>query len=201
MRRYLLGTLPEPDAQALEQRYFGDPAFFEWMWGLEDRLIADYLAGRLPSSESAQFERRYLEIPALQKRLEEVRQRKGKRRPEGLYAQWVFVVTAALVICFAAVYFRTALHRPAPPSPTLATITAERPLLAMRLTPGVSKGSSSQLVELAPPAGGRVQLSFELPGRSTVKCQVAIARINSDGRRVDCLDQPATRITAVGHRQ
>ena len=47
IRNYLLGLLPEAEAEVLEEAYLGDPQVFERVRGVEDDLLDDYAGGRL----------------------------------------------------------------------------------------------------------------------------------------------------------
>jgi hypothetical protein len=69
IRRYLLGLLPEPEAEALEEAYFGHPETLERVRGVEDDLLDDYAAGRLTTTDKLLFEGRYLGRPALRERV------------------------------------------------------------------------------------------------------------------------------------
>jgi hypothetical protein len=69
IRRYLLGLLPEADAEALEADYLGDPDMFSRVRGVEDDLLDDYAAGRLTRDETGQFESRYLPSPYQRRRV------------------------------------------------------------------------------------------------------------------------------------
>ena len=69
IRRYLLGLLPEPEAEALEDAYLGDPEVLARVRGVEDDLLDDYAAGRLTKDEIGHFEARSLPSPYLQRRV------------------------------------------------------------------------------------------------------------------------------------
>jgi hypothetical protein len=69
IRRYLLGLLPEPEAEALEHEYFARPDVLERVRAAEDDLLDDYAAGRLGAGEKESFESRYLAAPALRQRV------------------------------------------------------------------------------------------------------------------------------------
>src|ERR1700733_14241433 len=66
VKSYLLGTLDEREAEAIELQYFSDPRFLELIKGIEKELIAEYFQGRLSSAQKELFEERYrLKIPEL----------------------------------------------------------------------------------------------------------------------------------------
>lgn len=58
-RQFLLGTLPEPQAQALEKRIFLEPDLAEDLRIDEEELIADYHEGVLAGEERRLFEIKY----------------------------------------------------------------------------------------------------------------------------------------------
>jgi len=60
LRRYLLGLMPDAEAAALEERYFGDAGLVDTIRAVEEGLIDDHLDGRLTAEERAAFERHYL---------------------------------------------------------------------------------------------------------------------------------------------
>ena len=69
LRRYLLGLLPEAEAEPLEDAYFARPEVLETLRGVEDDLLDDYAAGRLSPGEKGAFEGRYLASPRLRDRV------------------------------------------------------------------------------------------------------------------------------------
>lgn len=60
LTQYLLGSLPEEQAEALENDLFDDDALFEQMEAAEDELIEAYLACELSGHDRARFEARFL---------------------------------------------------------------------------------------------------------------------------------------------
>lgn len=69
IRAYLLGLLPEADAEAVEDAYFVDPEAFDRVRAVEDDLLDDYAAGRLGPTEKGAFESRYLASEPLRQRV------------------------------------------------------------------------------------------------------------------------------------
>ena len=69
LRRYLLGLLPEGEAEALETEYLARPEVLERLRSLEDDLLDDYAAGRLDRDDTAAFEGRYLASSPLRDRV------------------------------------------------------------------------------------------------------------------------------------
>lgn len=60
IRRYLLGALPEPDREALEDAYFAEPDLLARVEQAQSDLTDDYAAGRLSSADQTLFAQRYL---------------------------------------------------------------------------------------------------------------------------------------------
>lgn len=69
LRRYLLGLLPEAEAEGLEEAYLVRPEVWERVRGVEDDLLDDYVADRLSQHETDAFEGRYLSSPPLRDRV------------------------------------------------------------------------------------------------------------------------------------
>jgi hypothetical protein len=69
LRGYLLGRMPEAEAEALEEAYFEDPEVLARVRAAEDDLLDDYAAGRLAPDERAAFEGRYQASPPLRRRV------------------------------------------------------------------------------------------------------------------------------------
>lgn len=183
VRAYLLGNLDERETSMLEERYFADRPFFEWMGTVEGELIADYLNGRLSKAEMAQFEGRYLKLPDLRKKVDALR----VRPPEPLHPsrgiRWRFAMAAILAVgCVISAWFL--LRNSA--APRVAEKTSPPIVLAVHLTPGLEKGDGARQVEFVPPPGGRVGLSLELPGvQLSTECRVLLVIMDADGRRTN----------------
>lgn len=178
VKAYLLGTLTEPEATALEARYFTEPAFLDHVRRTEEVLIRAYLAGRLHAAERQSFENRYLREPALMRRLEEVRSTQAVVRRPGL---GLLVAASVLGLAFVGVW--TFTRRPVP----VASYLQPRPLSALpivQLSPGMVKGAAQAkaLPEFAP--GRLVEFQLELPGQVDVTaCSVSLDRVEPDGER------------------
>jgi hypothetical protein len=202
VRNYLFGKLPEPESSLLEERYFSDPAFFEWIRGVEEDLIEDYLRGHLSAEERRQFEERYLEIPDLKKRLEEVRARIPDFTPHTVRRSWQFAFTAVVVAgCGVSTWFLLNEHG-APENAGKGQPTPALAVLAVHLTPGLTKGAGERQVEFVAPTAGKVRLTFELPGlRSPVACQVRLTIVGSDSRRDAVWTSGRLQSEAVGNSQ
>jgi hypothetical protein len=73
IRRYLLGLMPEAEADGLEEEFLSTPEVWERVRGVENDLLDDYAAGHLPAPEQNAFERRYLASPRLRERVRAAR--------------------------------------------------------------------------------------------------------------------------------
>jgi anti-sigma factor RsiW len=71
--RYLLGDLPEEQANALETQYFADDEFFERLGAGETDLLDEYVRGELTASEREAFEQRLNASASLRARLASAR--------------------------------------------------------------------------------------------------------------------------------
>jgi hypothetical protein len=203
MRSYLLGTLEEGRAAEIEQRYFTDRGFFQFVRAVETGLIEDYLAGRLQPSAKSRFEERYLAVPDLRNRLEEVRGTQIPARTATAPARpgRVFLIAAILLICVGggALWLSRSLMRveslPVPVSapPVLATLS---------LSPGLLKGAGAEMPRLSPvPGKGSVRLMLDLPGRrSPVLCSVQVSLASASGvwSKVWSSSQPVLSTPAAG---
>jgi hypothetical protein len=69
LRRYLLGLLPEGEAEALEEAYLASPEVLERLLAIEHDLLDDHAAGRLGPEERQALESRYLASPVLRERV------------------------------------------------------------------------------------------------------------------------------------
>jgi hypothetical protein len=190
MRAYLLGTLDDRHAVALEEKYFVDREFFGRVRNIETELIEDYLENRLSPPEKRLFERRYLEIPNLRRRVEEVRQEFPKTRPAFRVPRSIVwrlsLAGVAFSLMFAGglAYWR-AQPRGAGNSTRLPQVAQNLSVFTVRLTPGMIKGPTAQSVVIAPPSIGTVlRLALELPGRnSAADYQARLTTIAAEGGR------------------
>ena len=205
VRAYLLGTLDDCEAAAVEQKYFTDRAFFLFTRDEETRLIEDYLAARLSPPETRQFEDRYLRVPELRARVEEVRQRPSVIRVQSRPVfRSLLLAAAMLVICASGVMFW--LQRGAAPTPPRSASSDERPLLAtLSLSPGVLKSEAGGMAEFASPAiRGNVKLVLELPGQlQRIPCVIGVSSASADGgwKEIWSTGQPVVSAPSKGGQQ
>jgi hypothetical protein len=195
VRAYLLGTLDNHHAIALEEKYFEDPDFFSTIRNIETELIEDYLQDRLSAGDRRLFEKRYLEVPALARRVEEVREEFANARqtahrpsPAAWRRSWAVVslagVTLSLVLAGGVVFWRAKQHSMAA-AVGLPRIARELPVITVRLTPGLLKGPSARSLAVTPhSSGAMVRLLLELPGRSSPgDYHAQLMAIGTDGQR------------------
>jgi hypothetical protein len=182
VKSYLLGTLPDDEASAVEERYFTDPAFFKEMRSMEIDLICQFLDEELTEQEQHQFERRYLQVPKLKRLVDEVReQREAVLQPRLM--PWMVSVAAALV-CLAVVGF-IVLRRGLTPPVQKASEETPGQGISLFLEPGVTMGTGSETKKLTLPSQVQpVSLVAELPGQTVSTDYVArVFSIRYDGSR------------------
>lgn len=206
VRSYLLGTVDEPGAASIEERYFTDRGFFLFVKTVETALIEDYLAGRLPDSLRSRFEQRYLRVPELRSRLEEIRNRRSVAPAQAFSAHQARFLMAAAILLFCVggavlwFYFDHSrlipLSTPKGPRPVLATIT---------LSPGLMKGEVSTAGRLVlKPGSGDVQILLELPGQAqSAQClaDISIAPPNGGWNRIWSTPRPVWSTHSPGGQQ
>src|SRR5580765_5089863 len=105
LRRYVLGTLTEPECDAIEREYFAQEDALDRVTAAEDDLIDDYLSSGLSREEREQFERHYLSTPCHRRRVAVARAigtAASARSPEGRTSmnQWLAAaaIAASLVL-------------------------------------------------------------------------------------------------------
>jgi hypothetical protein len=178
VKSYLLGTLPDDQASAVEERYFTSPAFFNEVRRMEIGLISQFLAEELTKEEREQFESRYLQIPKLKQLVDEVRERRSAMVQPRL-TPWIVSVAAALV-CIAMIGFVVLRKGLAPPVQKDAVETPPHGI-SLFLEPGVTMGAGSETRRLNLPSQVQpVSLLAELPGQ-TVSADY-VSRVFSIGR-------------------
>ena len=126
LKRYLLGLLPDVEAEALEDAYLADPEVWERLRAVEEDLLDDYAAGRLAPPESGVVEIRYRASPPLRERLVAARALRqaieaGISRPATPTAtaakRWGMPLALAAGLIFAAVLLW-------PPRPTPSVVSS-----------------------------------------------------------------------------
>jgi anti-sigma factor RsiW len=182
VKSYLLGTLPDDQASAVEERYFADPAFFNEMRRIEIDLVCQFLDQELTEEEQEQFERRRLQVPKLKNLVDEVRERRGAFLQPRL-TPWIVSVAAALV-CLAVVGL-IVLRRGLAPSVQKGSVETPGQGISLFLEPGVTMGAGTTTKKLV--LSSQVQpvaLVAELPGQMVSADYVArVFSIGRDGSR------------------
>jgi anti-sigma factor RsiW len=181
VKSYLLGTLPDDQASAVEERYFTNPAFFNEIRRIEIDLVCQFLDEELTDEQQEQFERRYLQVPKLKKLVDDVRERRGAILQPRL-TPWIVSVAAALV-CLAVVGF-IVLRRGLAPSVQKGSVETGQGI-SLFLEPGVTMGPGSETKKLVLPSQVQpVALVAELPGKTASADYVArVFSIGRDGGR------------------
>lgn len=72
LRQYLLGSLPESEAEMLDRRIIGDKNFEEELLQAEDLLMEDYLDEALSTTETSLFHKNFLISEARKEQLNEL---------------------------------------------------------------------------------------------------------------------------------
>src|SRR5215470_14106876 len=101
--RYLLGELPEAQADALEREYFASDELFERLGAAETDLLDEYVRGELTGPERDAFEQRLNASASLRSRLESATGiaagldgiERGRRRS---LPRWVLPLAAAAAV-------------------------------------------------------------------------------------------------------
>ena len=178
VKSYLLGTLPDEQASAVEERYFTNPAVFNEIRRVEIDLISQFLDEELTEEEQEQFERRYLQVPRLKKLVDEVRERRGVTLQSRL-TPWIFSA-AAVLVCIAIIGFL--VLRKGLTSPVQKEALENPPQgISLFLEPGVTMGSGSETKKFVYPSEVQpVSLIAELPGKN-ISAEY-VARVFSVGR-------------------
>ena len=202
MRSYLLGKLSDDEAAALEEEYFTNRDYFLKIQAEEKTLIADYLDGKLPSADKQYFESRYLQVPLLQSKVDEVRRQRSAptsaTRPS-VWNSWhvAFALASMLLFGFGIWVYRSHLAKP-PELVARDQPPQTHPAIAIRISPGSTKGPGSTTAQFGPPSNGStINLILELPGQSSpVRCQMRISMVDSNGRWVPVWDSPESLVSS-----
>src|ERR1022692_4517166 len=70
MVQYLLGEIPQDQAELLEERYFQDGEYFEQLQALENEFIRDFVNGEMAPGLRDSFEKRHRSSRDLAKKIE-----------------------------------------------------------------------------------------------------------------------------------
>lgn len=181
VKSYLLGTLPDNQASAIEERYFTDPAFLNEIRSEEIELICEFLDKKLTEEEQEQFKRRYLQVPKLKKLVDEVRKRR-EAVPPPRSMRWI--VSVAAVVCISVIGL-VVLRKGLAPPVEKASVETRLQGATLFLEPGVTMGAASETRKLVLPSQVQpVSLVAELPGQKASMDYLAqVFRIGPDGSR------------------
>jgi len=70
IRKYLLGDLPESEAERIERSYFADGQAVDEIWAVFGEMAEGQLSGALPESEALRFEQKLRSSPVLSEMFE-----------------------------------------------------------------------------------------------------------------------------------
>jgi hypothetical protein len=187
LRQYLLGTLPAEELPPLEERLLADDEFYQELLIVEDELVDHYLSGDQSSAERESFEAHFLLTPERQQKVRFSRTlKKYLHNTEQAAANESSVVevaaapvpvpvadrsvpffsflqrnpilayslAAAVVLVIGTVSW-TALKSPVSQNPSQ--------VLAVTLTPGLTRDGGQITKFSIPPGTGTLQLRLELP--------------------------------------
>jgi hypothetical protein len=183
VKDYLLGTLPDDQASAIEERSFTDPAFFNEIRRVEIDLICEFLDDKLTKEDHEQFRHRYLRIPRLKRLVDEVHEQREKNIPRS-HSMALRISVAAALVCIAVVGFVVLRKELAPPVHK-ASVETRLPSVTLFLEPGVTMGAGSEARKLVLPLKAQpIALIAELPGQTASAEYVArVFSIGRDGSR------------------
>jgi len=199
LRLYLIGTLAESEAEALEDQYFDEPELLARLCDVEHDLLDDYAAGRLHGDELSAFERHWLSTKHLRacvviaRALRRLALERGaapapRRRLSPLWLGSLALAAAVLLAVFARSRWTTEAPLPAPtlvavrPTPRLiptpsATTPALRPARAapfvLALAPLLTRSGEAQPVAVP---RGKAVVRLEFQGEPGVLEQVTRLR-------------------------
>lgn len=189
LEQYLLGSLPEPAMQAIEESYFADATLFDRVAQAEHALIDDFVEQRLTRPELDQFETHFLAAPSRAKRVaiaralrETATQAVLRDQPRAAYpSARLWLALAATMVAAAALWFVVARPSPppaqqaGPPSSTQPTPPVAEPppparepsIVALVLSP-VSTRSAEASPELRPAGATNVEIDLLGTARGAV---------------------------------
>ena len=180
---YLLGLLPEAEAEQLDELSITDEEFAWQLRAAEDDLVDAYVRNSLPATTRARFEEYYLASPRHRERVTFARTWPGRptarsiarppwptshtsptpapahetERPvaQSQTAWWLMAAAAAVVVAFGAMLMRTGLLRPSAgtPAPTVAATAPAREANAPPVTP--APPVTTPMLSAAPAAADR----------------------------------------------
>lgn len=185
VRAYLLGQLGDQEAVALEEKYFMDRSFFLRVQSVEQWLIEDYLENRLSQSERQQFESRYLKIPALRKRLEEVRSQAPSLpapKPENRWILRAAFATCLICVVGASAWIYVHQHRAGSAAVTKVKpaqdLTSQRQDNGMPVIAPADNGTRPPVVANAMPAKPPANVDTVPPATAKVPDDLDVLTVN-----------------------
>lgn len=168
LRDYLLRTLPEVDADAIEQRYFADASFFRKLRAAEIELICDYLDNRLSEEQLERFKAHYLKVDLLKDLVARVQQERMAVRARRRRMLIALASALSCVVVIGVGLFRYRRPTSAPTGTHVTSVASPTQIITLILMPGTSKGVGSESRAVAlPEQKKRVLLILKLPGQES----------------------------------
>jgi hypothetical protein len=150
--RYLLGTLPPEEEEALELEYLAGDDALALVQEAEDDLVDDYARGLLSSPDARRFEERLLPRPGMAARVAFARALAAQKRPKSrrLAPPWL-AWAAALLLAVLSTGLGSGLHRLRQAAAADAAAARER-ITALERT--VTEQQLALRAAVPPPAAG-----------------------------------------------
>lgn len=194
--RYLLGALPQDEAELLDERSIADEALADRLRALEHDLADAYARGELPDDERTAFERVFLATSAGREDVRLARalalRARGHRASTRHWRSWLATAAAILVVTAIAATIRRGPAAPptpqrartttatgnAVPAPPPAARPSEPAFVALTLAPPTR--SISQPATLTIPRGTReVRLGLRLEPTNFSRYDVVVRDLES----------------------
>ena len=161
LRAYLLGRLPEAEAEHLEERFLEDDDLFATLRGVEDDLVDEFARGQLSDADARAFagrtegqDGRVLFSRALSKKA-----RKTAPRARPLWIPFAIAATLVLALGLPPFLTRPAQAPVTEPAPTSAAAPAD---VALTVLIATTRSASSGGEVLLPENTARLRLSVTL---------------------------------------
>ncbi len=207
LRRYLLGQLPEEEAERMEARLLEDAELGELSDGVEEELLIEHFRGELP--EGRDLAVRLSASGAGRGRIELARAlAEAMPKPSPIRRYWRAALPAAAAAALVGVVVGLGLyHRPAPPPSQGVQAQAQAPVphavepppAVLSLTLITLRGAEEAIPSLAlAPGQTRAELRLRLSaGETYSSCRVSLRREDGTPVRQSCQALPGLLIVTL----